>query len=337
MKKRYPYLTSRILQFSIERRLRTFATDVVLGLYPFDDHFVASFLAARHLRLPFYALMHDLWTENIPPGKLRRFAERWESMILKQSTRVLCMTAHMQDYYKRKYNVKTDLLPHTISEKTLLNQPASIVQPTFARPTVLYIGTVSPQMNLDALKQLAAASELLPKEYELLFLTSSDLTALSDLGIRSSRLKVVPFGARDAVHEFCSKAHVLIAPLSHKDCTPEEVQTVFSSKLLDYLVAGRPIVVFGPSSSFHAQSATQSGWGYVVSEDSPLALATAIIRVTTDDHLASTLVPNALREANSRRAKLHASRLQAWTQNDTRRSELPAIAANRQTFKSAHE
>jgi hypothetical protein len=73
-----------------------------------------------------------------------------------------------------------------------------------------------------------------------------------------------------------SEAHVLVAPLSHKNCSIDEVRTVFSTKLLEYLIAGRPIVVFAPEDSYHAESARRGGWGgYVVSEDSPAALASA--------------------------------------------------------------
>ena len=49
----------------------------------------------------------------------------------------------------------------------------------------------------------------------------------------------------------------------------DEVRTVFSTKILEYLVSGRPIVVFAPEGSYHAESAKKNGWGYVVTEDSP--------------------------------------------------------------------
>ena len=48
-------------------------TDVVLAAFPREDFFVAAFLAARRLRLPFYAHMHDLWQENMPAGARRPF------------------------------------------------------------------------------------------------------------------------------------------------------------------------------------------------------------------------------------------------------------------------
>ena len=102
----------------------------------------------------------------------------------------------------------------------------------------------------------------------------------------------------------------------------DEVRTVFSTKLLEYLLSGRPIVVFAPNGSYHAESAKKNGWGYVVTEDSPAALAAAIVKVTTNDSLASKLVCGALKEARSRSARFHAESLQQWVLTDVRKNHL---------------
>jgi glycosyltransferase involved in cell wall biosynthesis len=289
-----------------------------LGAYPRDDYFVATFLAARDLGRPFYAHMHDLWIENMPPGSpLARFAKEWEPIIIRESRRVLCMTEAMQKYYENKYGIQTDLLPHTIREQDCLNLPSEMLPPATPTPTILFVGSVSPPMNLDALKVLAAASELLPSGFELLFCTSTDLQALRQQGIQSGRLRA-KYVSRAEVQRLQSGAHVLIAPLSHKNGSIEEVRTVFSTKLCEYLVSGRPIIVFAPKDSYHAESATKNGWAYVVTEDSPAALADAIMRVVADEGLAANLVRGALAEARSRSATRHAQRLHEWVLEDTR-------------------
>jgi glycosyltransferase involved in cell wall biosynthesis len=297
--------------------LAELGADIVLGAFPYDIYLVAAFLAARELHRPFYTYMHDLWMENMPTGSARaRFAEKWEPMILQESTRVLCMTEAMQKHYEKKYGIQTSLLPHCVSEQGYLRAPAEVRSPRMSNPTVLFVGGVSAPMNLDALKVLAAASELLPPEYELLYCTSIDLATLNRLGIQSSRLRAL-YVSRAEVQRLQSEAHVLVAPLSHKNCSLDEVRTVFSTKLLEYLVSGRPIVVFAPEGSHHAEAAKRNGWGYVVTEDSPAALAAAIVEVTTNDKLAAKLVRGALQEARSRNAKHHAEQLREWVLADT--------------------
>jgi glycosyltransferase involved in cell wall biosynthesis len=316
LRTRSPTTTCRIIFPSIRRALKVLGGNVVLASFPSEEVTVASFLAARELNLPYYVHMHDLWLENTPVhSPAVRFAMEWEPVLLKESKRVLCMTETMQQHYETKYGIRTDLLPHCIPDQDLISAPCAISPTPSFKPTVLFVGAVSQVMNLDALKVLASASELLPKEYELLYCGSSDLDSLSRVGIRSSRLRA-KFVSRSEVRRLQSEAHVLVAPLSHKNCSAEEVRTVFSTKLLEYLVSGRPIVVFAPSDSYHAQSASKNGWGHVVTENSPEALATAIRTVTEDINLASRLVKGALKEARSRSAKHHASRLRQWVLAD---------------------
>jgi glycosyltransferase involved in cell wall biosynthesis len=320
LRRRLPTTLSYGLQLSIRRMIAASGTHIVLGAFPFDIYMVAAFLAARRLHLPFYAYMHDLWMENMPDGTAAaRFAAKWEPVILRQSTRVLCMTEAMQEHYEKKYGRQTDLLPHSIPEQDYQWTPAELRPPRMPRPTVLFVGSVSRQMNLDALKVLAAASELLPQGYDLLYCTSTDLATLNRLGIHSSRLQA-KYVSRAEVQRLQSEAHVLVAPLSHKDCSIHEVRTVFSTKLLEYLVAGRPIVVFAPEGSYHAESARKTGWGYVVTEDSPAALAAAIEKVSADENLVAGLVRGALEEARSRNAKRHAERLWEWVLADLQQS-----------------
>jgi glycosyltransferase involved in cell wall biosynthesis len=315
---RSPALASRLIKGAIRRALTAVGTDVVLAAFPREDFLVAAFLAARRLRLPFYVHMHDLWRDNLSTDTAAaRFADTWEPIILQQATRVLCMTEAMQRHYEKKYGRQTELLPHSIPAQDYLRAPHEMLSPRMPKPTVLFVGAVNPAMNLDALKVLASASEFLPQEYELLYCTSTDLASLQRMGIQSSRLRAT-YVSRAEVQRLQSEAHVLVAPLSHKDCAVDEVRTVFSTKLLEYLLSGRPIVVFAPGDSYHAESARKHGWGYVVTEDSPAALAAAIMQVTTDEHLAAELVRSALQEAHSRHARQHAQRLQEWVVTDAR-------------------
>jgi glycosyltransferase involved in cell wall biosynthesis len=317
LSRRIPGTVSLSIRNSICRALKEFGSKVVLGTFPYGVNFVASFLAARQSNLPFYAHMHDLWTENTRAGKaMGRFAEKWEPVILRGATRVLCMTEAMQRHYEKKYGIRTGFLPHCIPEQDYLSAPARMRRPKMAKPTVLFVGAVQASMNLDALKTLASAAELLPAEYELLFCTSTDLNTLNRLGIQSSRLRV-KYVTRAEVQRLQSEAHVLVAPLSHKDCAIDEVRTVFSTKLLEYLISGRPIIVFGPEDSYHAISASNRGWAYPVTADSPAALAAAIEKVIRNETLAARLVHGALQEARSRRAKYHARMLLEWVLSDT--------------------
>jgi glycosyltransferase involved in cell wall biosynthesis len=316
LRRHLPFVSSQYLQRALHRQMRQLNTAMVFGAYPDGVHLVAAFRAAQQLGLPFYAHMHDLWLENTQRGTANgRLAALWEPRILRHATRVFCMTEAMQEHYEKKYGIQSELLPHCIADRDLDSAPTALRPPQRKHPTVLFVGAVSDPMNLDALKVLAEASELLPQDYVLLFCTSSSREALGSLGIRSSRLQV-RYVSRQEVQRLQGEVDVLVAPLSHKNGSPDEVRTVFSTKLLEYLIAGRPIIVFAPAGSYHATSAQKGGWGYAVTEDSPQALAAAIQQVARNTTLAASLVQGALREAHTRRASHHANRLHEWVQRD---------------------
>jgi glycosyltransferase involved in cell wall biosynthesis len=309
---RNPYWAALAIKWEIKKELRTYRPKAVIGTFPWDIFLVASFLACQELGIPFFPHMHDLWSENVRPDSVTgRFAKKWEPVILKNSAGLLCMTEAMQEHYGEKYGSISFLLPHAILEEDFRRAPAHMVSPKAEKPTVLFVGAVDPAMNQDALKVLAAASELLPRDYQLLFCTASDADTLRNLGICSSRLQV-RYVSRKEVQRLQSESHVLVAPLSHKNCSREEVRTVFSTKLLEYLVSGRPILVFAPEESYHVRSAKNGGWAYPVTEDSPEALAKAIAEIVDNPTLAGRLVEGALGEARSRLAKQHAHRLEQW-------------------------
>ena len=290
----------------------------IMAASPAVGMFLSAFQVARRAGIPFYAHMHDLWEENSAPGSdSQKLASRWEKIILTQARRVLCMTDVQADFYRKKYGISSQLLPHTIPPQSLDAAPKGMLQATLPERTVLFVGAVSTPMNLDSLRVLAKASELLPEDVRLLFLTRATKESLADDGIASSRLAARTV-SREDVGRLVSACHVLVAPLSHKNGSAEEVRTVFSTKLLEYLLSGRPILVFAPRDSFHAISARQGGWGLVVDEDDPKALADGIVKLLTDEPLCRSLVAGALAEARRRNASTFGRQLHDWVLEDAK-------------------
>jgi glycosyltransferase involved in cell wall biosynthesis len=307
---------SGLVRAFIRHHVNRWEPDVIMGAFPVVDFFVPGFQVAQELKIPFYAHMHDLWRENSPADSHRGIlADQWEEIVLRQARRVLCMTESQQEHYRKRYALSCDLLPHTITPESLEAAPRRMVRPTLSGRTVLFVGNLSHHMNADALAVLAKASERLARDVELVFCTGSSIGELADLGISSSRLRAM-WVSQSEVRRLQSAAHVLVAPLSYKNGSADEVRTVFSTKILEYLVSGRPIVVFAPPDSFQARSAREGGWGLTVEEDSPEALADAVMRVMEDDDLATGLVAGALEEARRRDARFHAQRLYEWVAAD---------------------
>ncbi len=298
-------------------QIRRHRPKVIIAAASSWNMFASAFQVASQAGIPFYAHMHDLWEENCPPSSgSQSLARRWEPLILKRARRLLFMTTVQADFYREKYGIEGQLLPHTVLPAILAAAPHAMVSPRLPERTVLFVGTLSSQMNTDAMRVMAKAAEMLPGDVRCVILSRSSRTSWAAAGISSPRLLICS-ASREEVATHVSAAHILLAPLSHKNCSHHEVRTVLSTKLLEYLVSGRPILVFSPRNSFQAQSARQGGWGLVVDEDDPRALANGILNLLSDQALCARLVAGALLEARNRDARVHSRRLYDWVLEDS--------------------
>jgi len=172
-------------------------------------------------------------------------------------------------------------------------------------------------MNADALSVFSRSVKELPKDVSINFFTgaSADQLAQHHIDVSQINLKWV---SRSELENELRTSSILFAPLSHKNCSQLEVKTVFSTKLLEYLVSGRPILLFAPADSFHAISARKNNWAYVVDEDDPSALAKGIKELLQNEELCKTIVQGAFKEARERNASIFAQQLNEAVLQDSK-------------------
>jgi glycosyltransferase involved in cell wall biosynthesis len=276
-------------------------TAVLAACTPDGLFFTASFLACRRLKIPFWAQMHDLWLENASPGDFpRKLAEKWEPIIFREADKIYCMTSSQAEYYKSKYNRDCELLPHCISPdvKTPDDLPVKTTGQTEEK-LILYTGSTSHAMNLDALREFVKAVDLLPSNYQVRMLVGDNIDWYRANGIYRQRIKYGWVSVQES-ERLVRTADVLFLPLSFKNCSAAEVKTVFATKTLSYLTAGVPILVFSPPDSFHSLSAGETGWGYVVQTEDTHLLADKLQELANNPILREQTVRNAVEESQRR-------------------------------------
>ena len=304
------FLVKRII-----KKIRCYKPDIIFSNCPDIDYFICAYKAAKKCKIPFYSHMHDLWEENHSPETyVGKMAIKWEKEILLNSKRVFCMTNVQQKHYEHKYGIHTDLLPHTIKDSDL-DMPNLEYHPNYDN-TLLFTGAVSRVMNLDALKVLSKASERFSEKINICLCTSTKHEDFKILGVDSHNWEI-KWLSREKVQDLQRHSGVLFAPLSHKNGGMDEIKTVFSTKILEYLVSGRPIIIFAPHDSFHALSAKEKGWAFVIDEDNPEKLADGIIELLNNPEMQKGIVEKAIEEAKNRRASTQAAILYEWVKFDS--------------------
>lgn len=289
-----------LVRYKIRKQAKKMKPDVIMGVFPHSTFFIAAYEVAKELNIPFFAHMHDLWQENYPKGYYaRKLADKYEETILKNSSRVLCMTSIQQQYYQNKYNINSDILAHCIPSHalSLVKKEYSIL--SLPKKTILFAGALSSVMNEDALIFISNNLKKLNFEFEFLMCSnvSKDLLISKGFNVDNINLKWV---SKKELELLLSSADILLAPLSFKNCSEEEVKTVFSTKLLEYLISGKPILVFGPNDCFHVVSAKEGGWAYVVDEENEDSLCEKINYIIQNGETNEEIVRNAFLEAEKR-------------------------------------
>jgi glycosyltransferase involved in cell wall biosynthesis len=281
------------------RRLKPGA--VFAACTPDSFFFTASFMACRRLKIPFWGHMHDLWTENTPPGGFQRgLAEHWEPIVFREADKIFCMTPAQAGYYKAKHGRECAIIPHCVPAEIRIPESLSVrTTPRHEKKQIVYTGNISRVMNLDAVREFVKAVDRLPPNYHVRILAGRDIERFKTYGVHSER---IDYGwvSREQSRTLIGEADVLFLPLSFKDCSAEEVRTVFSTKTMDYLVSGVPILVYSPPDSFHSRSAKEAGWGYVVDREDPELLAQRLQELANDHGLRERTVIAALAEARRR-------------------------------------
>lgn len=298
-----------IVRRAIRKEVRKHRPDVIMGAFPHSTFFIAAFEVAQEMNIPFFAHMHDLWQENYPEKYYARvLADKYEKTILTKATLVLCMTTTQQLHYKQKYGIDSALLPHSIPSDKLKAVEAKISTASLPKKTILFAGAVSSVMNQDALREISNHLTQLPFDYEFLFCSNAQKEFLEAEGYDTSKINL-KWVSKSELETLLSSADILLAPLSFKNCSADEVRTVFSTKLLEYLIAGKPILVYGPSDCFHVTSARENGWGFVVDTEDPSDLTEMVQHILNSPAECETIVQNAFQEAKNRDAAIIAGNL----------------------------
>src|SRR5258705_1331792 len=134
-------------------------------------------------------------------------------------------------------------------------------------------------------------------DVELTFLTGTPRTYLESLGFLRNGVRYETVAA-DQVVESLRESDIVVLPHGFTGgYSPEEYQTIFPTRTIEYLICGRPILSHSPSGCFLTRFLREHECAFVVEDPSPGQLRRAIETLRSDAALRTRLVRNALKAA----------------------------------------
>ena len=248
---------------------------------PWGDHLVGLGVRGPHPRLPWVAHFSDPWTDSMystSSGGIRDRELANEAAVIEQADRIVFTNDHAADLVMRKYaeplRRKVRVIPHAMDLEVF---PAPAVAPRsgplrMAHIGNLFVGRRTARAVFDAIEVLKTRRPL-ASEFQLLLLGEGSGLNEAQTEVFVRRLDdVVSF--RDRVPYFESLEVMRDSDVLLLIDSPAATNVFLPSKLVDYLMAGRPILGLTPHIGASADLLRRVGGRIVDPGDATVVTAT---------------------------------------------------------------
>lgn len=265
--------------------------DGVLAAFPHHAHLEAGAVVARKAGVPFSVYLHDTVLEaNLGVPLYERWAKSLQKRIFKMADPIFVMTGGMQELYQREYGMETIVLPHCFDKALPAEELPRKNNPNEIN---LFFGGSIYRTCLSAFQNILNAIRPDPR---IRVSISNPGRPHPDLHLPDNRLNWTYMPDESAFLHKLRQSDVLLVPLGFTDNVAHgEISTIFPTKCIEYLWAGRPILVHCPEDYYLAKFFKKHQCGLVVSDPAPDAIRRAVIRLVEDTDFVNTMVQKARR------------------------------------------
>lgn len=240
---------------------------------------IAGALAARWSGRPHVLMIFDPWRENAY-GPVTRFLGRLlERRIVGGAARVLVYCDQAAEHYAQRYGATCEVIPTPVAAVDL--DSVTRQQDTGTAREIVLGGSVYWAQD-DAVRRLLRVARRRP---------DVTVTMIGDPArTNTRRYRPDRFERGRPEREFVERlraADVLFLGVGVDARHRFVVRMMTPARLVDYMAAGRPILVHAPRGSYAAEYARQGDFAEVVDEASDSALDAALTRMAADPETAA--------------------------------------------------
>ena len=273
--------------------------------YPRPDYCIAAYYLSKLTGIPLVTYMHDLWSENISDPFEKKLATRYEPKLMHHSEIIYAITDKAKDFYHNKYKIENIVvLPHSIDPNFGVDYPEEInneIAKEFLASSkyikLVFVGAIY-KMNSDALHFITKAIH--GSKFKLLLCTTTPKKSLIKLGMLNNNVVSTMTNRSDA-WSIQKQSDIILIPLSFNSIK-HEIETVFPTKVLEHLLAKTPMLSVSPNYSFLHEDIAKHDYSATLTELKADQLLNVLDILTKDKYLKKTLVDNALKYAEMRKA-----------------------------------
>ncbi|NDJ76814.1 MAG: glycosyltransferase family 4 protein [Chloroflexi bacterium] len=256
----------------------------IIAVYPGDIYLLAAYLVARLTGRDLYGYFHNTYLENNQTALARWLQPR----VFAYAKHTFVMSEGMERLYNQNYpELVCSPLKHTFNDEL-----PPVEDPPLHDPVRLCFSGTLNQSCADAASRMAQMVQEVDGVALQIF-TGTPLPAVEKLGFTGSKVTVGTV-SRDELIDRLRDSDILLLPHGFTSTfAQEEILTIFPTKVIEYLISGRPILAHMPPDCFLAEFLRRHDCALIVDEPDVTSLKHSLDRLCNDAALRSRLVHNA--------------------------------------------
>ncbi|MFQ5786348.1 MAG: glycosyltransferase [Thermodesulfobacteriota bacterium] len=224
--------------------------DVILNVSDDGPFFIAAYLAARKLNIKLVLYLLDLYEEG-RRSCLHKFIAKWfEPKIFSKASALLVMSERMQEYYNKKYNMASTVVPHPVDASEISERPLETAQQELKeRPLRIIFTGMTTAAQAGSVIDLVKVVGKYPSEFSLKLcipIKKGHGGFIDELPPNVEKVSL----RRGEVFKAQRNADVLFLPFAFDNPYPDIIRTASPGKLPEYLGSGKPILYYGPKEAY---------------------------------------------------------------------------------------
>jgi glycosyltransferase involved in cell wall biosynthesis len=270
--------------------------EIMVGISDYGPAMISTYLLHKITKKPYYIFLFDIYKDNFFPVFPAGFlAKIFEPKILKNAEKIIINNEGTLNFYAQEYGEKIKekiaVIHNSIFPEEYLKLNTDYnPQPPYK---IVYTGRIY-WAQIESLKNLIkAVNEINDFDIKLIIFCPNPKNYLDRIGITESKKVKISTAPPEKMPEIQTQADILFLPLSFKTKSPDIINTATPAKLTDYLIAGRPILIHAPASSFLVKYAKENNFAMVINEENIEKLKEAIRKLLTDKELARQFIEHA--------------------------------------------
>ena len=267
----------------------------IIGISDYGPAMIGSYILHKITKKQYSIFLLDLYKGNYSTFLGNILANIFEPLMFKSARNIIVTNEGTLDFYIKRYgpdiSKKITIIHNSVFKESYLKleKPYEPKQPY----TIIFTGNIYwPQM--ESIKNLIKAiSEINDMEIKLEIYSPSLKDYLKEIGIVESEKVKIGVARPEDMPKIQNKADILFLPLSWHTKSQAIVDTATPGKLTDYLIAGRPMLIHAPASTFLVKYARENNFAMVVEKEDIEELQRAIRKLIVDKEFSKTIVQNA--------------------------------------------